>query len=533
MRGASKWPSDYRRHAEADLTLTSLALRAKAEIIKGCVYALTANSVPADAAAGKHAVFYGLVPSTFFRMTEGQPLANTRRLEAWTMKFLPTPMRRRLQGASGENRAIVRGMVWVAVFLLVAKAVAAAKEMLVAYRYGAGAVVDGYLFVFNLAQWPCAVFASVTGIILIPFLVKLQQERPSEASRLQAALLPFAFLLGAAVSLLFGAIMWWAVSRMELGLTAESQAAALTALPWIAPSIAFAFMGAVLSNWLMSQRRHANTLLEATPAAAIAVCLLVWPIASGQPLGVLPLAVATLIGFPLQTLLLVRLCGQPIGFAHFGTIAEHWPALRKAFGIMLLAQIIFTSAGLLDQFFAVRMGEGVLAIFAYAQRIMALVLGLTTVVVGRAMLPVFASVGDLRASFALAQRWAWRFGALGILCAVAVVLTAEWAVMLLFERGAFTAKDTQEVAQILRVLALQLPFYLFGIVLVQWLGAAGKAFWLFMAAVVGFLAKLFSAWVWFDLWGQGLAASTALMYAVSSIMIYGTARYLLRLERVK
>jgi len=449
------------------------------------------------------------------------------------MKFLPAPMRRRLQGASGENRAILRGMVWVAVFLLIAKAVAAAKEMIVAYRYGAGAVVDGYLFVFNLAQWPYGVFASVTGIILIPFLVKLQQERPSEASRLQAALLPFAFLLGAAVSLLFGAIMWWAIIHLELGLTAKSQAAALTALPWVAPSIAFAFMGAVLSNWLMSQRRHANTLLEATPAAAIAICLLVWPIASGQAWGVLPLAVATLIGFALQTLLLVRLCGHPIGFAHLRTIAEHWPALRKAFGIMLLAQIIFTSAGLLDQFFAVRMGEGVLASFFYAQRIMALVLGLTTVVIGRAMLPVFASVGDLRASFAMAQRWAWRFGVLGALCAVALVLTADWAVMLLFERGAFTAKDTQEVAQILRVLALQLPFYLFGIVLVQWLGATGKAFWLLMAAVMGFLAKLLGAWVWFDLGGQGLAASTVLMYFFTAIMIYLTARQLLDIQRLE
>lgn len=465
-------------------------------------------------------------------MSEGQILVDSRRLEAWTMKFLPAQMRRRLQGASGENRAIVRGMVWVVVFLLIAKAVAAAKEMMVAYRYGAGAVVDGYLFVFNLAQWPCGVFASVTGIILIPFLVKLQQERPSEASRLQAALLPFAFLLGTAASLLFGPIMWWGVSRIELGLTAESQAAALTALPWIAPSIAFAFMGAVLSNWLMSQRRHANTLLEATPAAAIAVCLVVWPMASGQAWGVLPLAVATLIGFALQTSLLVRLCGQPIGFAHFGTIAEHWPALRKAFGIMLLAQIITNSAELLDQFFAVRMGEGVLASFFYAQRIMALVLGLTSVVVGRAMLPVFASVGDLRVSFALAQRWAWRFGVLGALCAAALVLTADWAVMLLFERGAFTAKDTQEVAQMLRVLALQLPFYLFGIVLVQWLGAAGKAAWLLMAAIVGFLAKLFGAWMWFDLGGQGLAASTALMYLFTAIMVYLTARHLLRLKRV-
>jgi peptidoglycan biosynthesis protein MviN/MurJ (putative lipid II flippase) len=128
----------------------------------------------------------------------------------------------------------------------------------------------------------------------------------------------------------------------------------------------------------------------------------------------------------------------------------------------------------------------------------------------------------------LAQRWAWRFGVLGALCAAALVMTAEWAVMLLFERGAFTAKDTQEVAQILRVLALQLPFYLFGIVLVQWLGAAGKAAWLLIAAIVGFLAKLFGAWVWFDLGGQGLAASTVLMYLTAGAMTYVTSRNLLR-----
>jgi len=115
---------------------------------------------------------------------------------------------------------------------------------------------------------------------------------------------------------------------------------------------------------------------------------------------------------------------------------------------------------------------------------------------------------------------------------VVVVLTAEWAVMLLFERGAFTAKDTQEVAQILRVLALQLPFYLFGIVLVQWLGAAGKAPWLLITAIVAFLAKLLAAWVCFDLGGQGLAASTAFMYMASAIMIYGTASCLLRVNRV-
>ncbi|NMG50920.1 hypothetical protein GO613_22765 [Azoarcus communis] len=455
-------------------------------------------------------------------------MTTSRRLEAWVMKCLPQPMRVRLQRASAENRAILQGMTWVAVFLLVAKVVAAGKEMTVAYRYGTSAVVDGYLFVFNLAQWPSNVFASVAGIILIPFLVKLQKTQPLEANRLKAALLPLALFLGVAASLLYGVIVWWMVSHLGLGLIDEGRAAALAALPWVAPSIALTFTGAVLSNWLMSQRRHANTLLDATPAAVIAVCLLSWPMTSDQPWSVLPLAVGTLIGFLLQSFVLSVLCKQGISFAHLGVIARHWPALRSAFGIMLLAQVVMTSTGLLDQFFAVRMGEGVLASYSYAQRIMALVLGLTSVVVGRAMLPVFSGLTDLRVSFALASRWAWRLAALGLLGVLALLFISEWAVMLLFQRGAFTANDTRHVAQILQVLAFQLPFYLFSIVLVQWLGAAGKASWLLMVAVAAFLAKLVGLLLCFDLGAVGLAASTAVMYGVSTIVIYGTARRLIR-----
>jgi putative peptidoglycan lipid II flippase len=457
-------------------------------------------------------------------------LTPSHRIEACLLKCLPLKMRRRLQQASSEDRAIVQGMLWVMVFLLLAKAIAAGKEVVVAYRYGTSAVVDGYLFVFNLAQWPASVFSSVTAIILIPYLVKLQKEQPVQARQLQAGLLPLAFLLGIAASVLYGVLMWWVVGRTEVGLTAQSQSAALTALPWVAPGIAFAFMGAVLSNWLMSQRRHTNTLLEATPAAVIAICLLVWPVAGGQAWDVWPLAVGTLLGLFLQNVLLSRSSQQRLDFAHLGIIVQHWPALRRAFGIMLLAQVVMTSASTLDQFFAVRMGEGVLAGYSYAERIMALVLALTSVVIGRAMLPVFSSVSDTRTSFVMAARWAWRFAGLGVLGALVVFLIAEWAVMLLFQRGAFTANDTREVAKILRILALQLPFYLFAIVLVQWLGAAGKAAWLLLGAVAGVSAKSSGVLLWYDHGALALAASTALMYGASALTIYGTARIVLKLE---
>jgi putative peptidoglycan lipid II flippase len=428
----------------------------------------------------------------------------------------------RLQQASSESRAILRGMLWIAVFLLLAKAIAAFKEVVVAYHYGTSAVVDGYLFIFNLAQWPVGIFDSASAIILIPYLVKLQKEQSAETEQLLAAFLPLAFLLGIATSILFGLFMWWVVGQVGLGLSAKSESAALIALPWVASGIAFAFTGSMLSHWLMSQRRHINTLLEATPAAVIVACLWVWPLKTDQAMDVWPLAVGTLLGFILQTILLGRSSPERLGFGHLGVIAHHWTQLRRAFSIMLLTQVVVTSSNILDQFFAVSMGEGVLASYSYAHRIMALALGLTSVVAGRAMLPVFSSVSDIRKSYDMATRWAWCFAGLGLLGAVVFFLIADWVVMLLFQRGAFTANDTREVAQILRFLALQMPFYLFAIVMAQWLGAVGKTAWLLLAAMAGLLAKLSGLLLWFDHGAPGLAASRALMYGVSTLTIYCT-----------
>lgn len=457
-------------------------------------------------------------------------MTTSHRIEAFLLKCLPLKMRERLQYAGSENRAIMQGMLSITFFLLLAKAIAAGKEIFVAYRYGTSAVVDGYLFVFNLAQWPSSIFASVTAIILIPYLVNLQKEQPAQARQLQSALLPLAFLLGIAVSMLYGLVMWWLIGRAEVGLTAHSQSAALTALPWVAPAIVFAFMGAGFSNWLMSQRRHTNTLLEATPAAIIATCLWVWPGAANQTWDVWPLAVGTLLGFFLQTVLLGRASQHRLSVAHLGVISQHWPALSRAFGIMLLAQVVMTSTGMIDQFFAVRMGQGVLAGYSYAQRIIDLVLGLTSVMIGRAMLPIFSSMSDTRTSFVMVARWARGIAGLGLLGSLVLFLISDWVVTLLFQRGHFTINDTREVAQIMRILALQLPFYLFGIVFVQWLGAIRRTSALLSVSVVATIVKIFCNLLWYDLGVVGLALSTVVMYVVSAGMILMKAQNILKVH---
>lgn len=426
--------------------------------------------------------------------------------------------------SSFENKAIMHGMSRVAMFLMFAKTIAAIKEMLVAYCYGTSAVVDGFLFAFNLIMWPGSVFFSVTSFVLIPYLVSLRVSQSEQESRFRSELLFVTVVVGAVASVVVGVALFGYVASGAAGLSALGQQSALVAIPWLAPTVALACLAALYSSWLMSECRHTNTFLEAMPSLCVVMALLIWIIFGfSLSLDPVPLVVGTFIGFVLQTVLLSYLSGCGFRVALPTMDSPHWQGLRRVFGVMLLAQIVMASSSLLDQFWAVRMGEGVLAVYSYAQRIIGLVLGFSAVVISRALLPVLSGVTDARLSWQIAKRWAWFLGVIGAGGAVALALLADLIVSLLLERGAFSAADTMAVSEVLVVLGVQLPFYLVGLVLVQWLGATKQQYYLFVAASFGFVLKLLCMLLLYDFNGIGIAWSNVLMYFVTTIVIYNAS----------
>ena len=90
-------------------------------------------------------------------------------------------------------------------------------------------------------------------------------------------------------------------------------------------------------------------------------------------------------------------------------------------------------------------------------------------------------------------------------------------VQLIFERGAFTAANTAQVAEILQLFLLQVPFYFYGLVLVAALTSRKDYFAVTLSGIIGVLSRpLVNAILVPRMGIDGIAVSAAVGYAATS-----------------
>jgi putative peptidoglycan lipid II flippase len=411
-------------------------------------------------------------------------------------------------------------MAWVALFVFLGKLASAGKEMAIAFRYGVSAEVDAYLFVLNLLSWPIGVWSSVLVVVLVPLAARIRQDSTADLPCFRAELLGLALLTG----LTLAALAWMALPALLrapwTGLPVTTAALAseiVPALVFLAP------MGVVISlfsAWMLAAGRHVNTLLEGVPALAIALAVLMLP--GG---GIEPLVWGTLAGFAFHlTSLAIPLARRGESEApRFGRQSPHWSPFWQGFGIMLAGQALMSFVGIIDQFFAAHIGTGAIATLSYANRILALILGLGATAVSRATLPVFSKTEAQGSAqgHRLASHWVRLLFTFGVIALIVGWGLAPWVVRLLFERGAFTVKDTLAVSEVLRVGLLQIPFCFAALVLVSVLASQRQHKLIAIVASVNLITKFGANWVLVPLLGvSGVIAGTAFMYMVSFALLW-------------
>jgi len=422
-------------------------------------------------------------------------------------------LQRHLADPDSHHGSIARGFLWVSFFVLLGKLAGAGKEVAIAYRYGVAAEVDAYIFILNLLTWPVGVWFSVLTVVLVPMAARVRQTVPAELPRFRAELLGLTVLLGLALAGLAWLGMPWLLRSSVTGLPDRTLSLAAGMAGELVPIALLGALISLFSAWMLASGRHANTLLESVPALIILLAILLFP--DG---GAGPLVWGTLVGFGVHLAGLVALQSRHGGVEapSFVRRSPQWPTFWPGFGVMLAGQMLMGLAVLVDQFFAARMAAGAIAELSYANRILALILGMGAMAVSRATLPVFS-----QARLALSEQvrrvaayWARIMFALGAAAMVLGWWLAPWVVRLLFERGAFAERDTAVVAEVLRYGLTQLPSYFAAIVFVSLLASQGRHRTIAAVAGVGLLVKLAAMMILTPMLGvNGISLASSIMYA--------------------
>lgn len=423
----------------------------------------------------------------------------------------------RWHASTEEHRSILRTALSVAAFSLVGKLATAAKDVVVAWRFGVSAVVDAYLFVFNLCNWAVLIWFSVLTVVLIPLEGRVRRESPEQLAIFRRQLLGATLVAGLIFVVVADAALPLLLRSRAVGLPAPTVALALQTVPGLAWLLLLGPLVALYSTWMMSGGRNANTLLEGVPQLGILAAVLI----TG---GIESLVVGTLVGVVIQLACVAwpRIRSHEVRAPAFGLSAAAWGPFAHGFGLVLIGQVILGVSTLVDQFYAAGLGVGAISSMGYATRILGLLNTLVAITVTRATLPVFSRAGPADAARIrrIAFQWAALLALVGALAAVAGLLFGPWIVRLLFERGTFTAGDTSQVATLLRFGVLQLPFYFASLVFVSLHSSRGRYRVILLSGVVGVSVKLLAIWLLVGALGlPGLMMSTALMYLANTVLL--------------
>lgn len=425
---------------------------------------------------------------------------------------------RRFSTLHSDHRRIARGAARVAFFLLLGKFAGAAKEMAVAYRYGVSNATDAYQFTMTMANWLPVTIVGVLAVVLIPVLVRVRYGDRASWARFVGELQGWVMVLGVILAVLTYVLWPYVLDVAGHGLTDEARRMSRELTLAFAPAAFLTLMTGISGARLRAHERHINTLLDSVPALSILACVLL----AGAVTDVGPLLWGTLAGYLIQSVWLFWLASRVDGFRgrpRLSWRSERWPELTRAAGVMLIGQVAMSFVGPIDQYTAANLGSNANATLGYAARLLSLVLGIGAASVGRAALPVLADIqgrGDAHHARTMALKWSVLMLLAGALAALAGWLLAPWGVKLLFQRGAFTAQDTQMVAQVLRWGLLQLPFYFGVLVLVQLLASQNRYVIMAGIAVANFLLKAVLNYVLAPEMGTaGIMLATSVMYALS------------------
>ena len=438
------------------------------------------------------------------------------------------------------RRSVAKATAIITTASILSKCLGFARETVVAKFFGATSQTDAYLVAFIIPGVILSLLGGALPGTMIPVFTEfLGSHREDRAWRMSNTLTNLII-----ITLSLGAILGWylaptLVPLLAPGFSQEVIDLAVYLTRIMMPMVVFLTLSGLATAILQSYQKFAFPALMGIPYS---ITMILFLVAFGQRLGIVGLALATVLAGISQCLFLLpalsglakrRRSGIPVGEA-VGKSTEKVPQARFKFlldlkdpavaqvGRLIIPILIAGAVGqinaIVDRTMASRLPEGSIAALNYGHKVMALPLGLFVGAITTAIYP------SLSLSIAQGKLSEFKRGIsdglrmvslIMIPSAVGLLVLGEPIIQLLFQRGAFTHEATILSNQALR-------FYALGLLPLSFQMIIAKAFWAYQdtwsplkVSVIAVLSNIAFNFIFIGPLGHGgLALGTTLSVVV-------------------
>lgn len=436
--------------------------------------------------------------------------------------------------AQTANRKIFSALVTVGSMTLVSKGLVFVQLLVLAYFFGPGRALDAFFIAYLVPSFAVVVIAQSFNVALVPTYIQVRDREGQQAAQHLLSTMSFCttgFLLGitlllALASPLFLPVLGSGFAPEKLDLT---QSLFLLMLPIL-------LLKGLSTIWRAILNAHETFALAALAPLTTPLMVLLALAVAGRVWGVYAVAVGTVVGMLLETLFLGwRL--KAVGIALWPRWLGWTPTVRQVvwqYVPMVTGALMMSSTRLVDKSMAAMLGPGSVSSLEIGGTVIEGVLLLGSTALGTALLP-YVSAMVAAADWEGARSTLRTYMGLVLVATIPVMLVllafSEPIIVLVFQRGEFTAEDTPLVARIQAAYALQIPFYLMNILVIRYISALKANHLLMKAYFVNMLTNIGFNYVLIQFFGLvGIAFSTSFVYLGSWLMLTIGLYRLLRQE---
>lgn len=422
-----------------------------------------------------------------------------------------------------ENRIAFRALIHVGPLVVLARLAAMGKAMMIARAFGPGGTLDAFYIALLLPTGLMALMSGSISSAFVPVYVDAKRNRGAEAAKRlydsMFAVITVLLLAGGVLLLLFSKPLFAILSP---GFDGSARALAMQLFVILAPATLLGCIPAVWTAVLNAEGRFTMPALSRliSPLSCVASLLLI-----PRGWGIYSLAAGTLAGAAGEVGFLaceLRRRGFKLTPRWHG-LDDDMRSVVRQFVPGVTCSVWSSGSGLVDQSMASTLPSGSIATLNFGSGLVGSAIGVMADALGIAMLPSFSRLvaagawADVRR---VLRTYVWLALAAGASSMAALIALSQPLTAMLYQRGAFTAANTEAVSRIQIALALQIPAALAAVVILRLLAAMQRT-WVRSIGGAGNLVLnfLFNYWLMGRFGVSGIALSTSLVCILSTIFL--------------